>query len=49
MQKYIIWRFNGKEIHSSEELEKEIEELKKCKKIMHTDSFGRKKLYICMQ
>ena len=41
-------RFNGKEIHSSEELEKEIEKLKNVKKIMHTDSFGRKNyIYVC--
>jgi len=41
-------RFNGKEIHSSEDLEKEIEKLKNVKKIMHTDSFGRKNyIYVC--
>lgn len=41
-------RFYGKEIHSSEELEKEIENLKKVKKIQHTDSFGRKHyFYTC--
>lgn len=41
-------RFNDKEIHSSEELEKGIEKLKNVKKIMHTDSFGRKNyIYVC--